>query len=171
MKKIAFFTTIVLFLLSIWGCKKDLQGTLTAARKIEGTWRTNLPIKFYIKTDFCTGVLEDVAMENRDVTMKIKATGDNYVDITMSFLTSNFSIVNQNCNNNNTGYVPDVSPMFLKGTISSTELTISDSNNQTFGVFTFTTDLMEGTWNDSWCMVYCQNVYTETNQFKLSLQH
>lgn len=123
MKKIVFYTTIVLFLLSIWGCEKDLQGNLTAARKIEGTWKTNLPIKFYIKTDFCTGVLEDVATDNRDVTMEIKETGDNSVDIIMSFFTSNFSITNENCDNSS-GYTPDVSPMFLQG---------SNARSSTFG--------------------------------------
>lgn len=129
-----------------------------------------MPIKFYIKTDFCTGVLEDVAMDNRDVTMEIKETGDNSIDIIMSFFTSNFSITNENCDNSS-GYTPDVSPMFLQGSISSTKLTISNSDNQVLGIFNFTTDLMEGTWDDSWCMLYCQNVYTKTNQLKLTLQH
>ena len=89
MKKIILFTTIALFLLSISGCEKDLEENLTAARKIEGTWKTTFPIEFYIKTDFCTNELEDVATEDRDVNMEIKATGDNSVDITMTFFTEN----------------------------------------------------------------------------------
>jgi hypothetical protein len=37
------------------------QPPLTPARKLEGTWKTTFPVKFYIKTDFETfGELEDV---------------------------------------------------------------------------------------------------------------
>ncbi len=45
-----------------------------------------------------------------------------------------------------------------------------DNENNVFGVFTFTTDLMQGTWDDSWCAAYCQRVVTDTNQYKLNRQ-
>ncbi|HEY9164677.1 MAG TPA: hypothetical protein VIS48_00800 [Candidatus Kryptonia bacterium] len=150
------------------GCKKDEGGPLTPARKIEGTWKTALPVEFHINTDFCADSLELVATEDRTVTMEIKETSNYTVDITLSFTESNFTPISQNCNP--TGYVPDVSPMYLRGDVSGAQLTILDSQYKLLGVFTFTTDLMQGTWGDLWCSAYCQDVYTETNALKLILQ-
>ena len=161
------FSIIIVFIM-ITGCK--LNSGLTPARKIEGVWKTSSPVKFYIKTDFCTSNLELVATEDRTVTMGIKETSNYTVDITLTYTSSNFTVVNQNCTSS-TGYTPDVSPMYLHGDISSTQLTVMNSQSKVLGIFTFTTDLMQGTWNDLWCMVYCQNVYTDTNGLKLTLQH
>jgi FlaG/FlaF family flagellin (archaellin) len=44
------------------------QTALTPARKLEGTWKTTVPVKFYIKTDFDTGELQDIGSENRTMT-------------------------------------------------------------------------------------------------------
>jgi hypothetical protein len=74
-------------------------------------------------------------------------------------------------------YTPDVSPMFLTGTISGTQLTLTQDADQgnidqigSVGVFTFTTTQMEGTWHDHWEGGYEQNVYTQTNALKLLKQ-
>jgi len=166
-KKIVSLLIIISFTM-ITGC--ILSPKLTPARKIAGVWKTTFPVKFYIKTDFCSTNLELVATEDRMVTMEIKETSNYTVDITLTYTSSNFTVVNQNCGSS-TGYTPDVSPMFLHGDIASTQLMVMDSQSNVLGIFTFTTDLMQGTWNDLWCSVYCQNVYTNTNELKLVLQH
>ena len=143
-------------------------GGLSPARELAGTWRTTFPVKFYIKTDFCSANPELVASEDRTVTMIITEETEYTVNIEMRHESSNFTVLDQQCNP--TGYVPDVSPTFLYGTIASTQLTVTDSQDNVLGIFNFTTDLMEGTWNDFWCAVYCQIVYTETNQLKLTRQ-
>lgn len=172
MKRITISTIVLFFLLSLNGCFEDddTNTNLTPARDLEGTWETSFPINFFIRTDFCSNALEDVATEDRMITWFIENTSENTVLITVNFTSSNFEVINENCNP--TGYVPDVSPTFLSGSISSTLLTISEygNKNNVLGEFTFTTDLLQGTWNDSWCAVFCQQVYTGTNQYKLIRQ-
>jgi len=158
-----------IFLFFFLGCGQDDSVTLSPARKISGTWKTTLPVKFFIKTDFCTAQPVDVATQSRMVTMEIKETGEYTVSITITYSGSDFTPVDADCNP--TGYVPDVSPMFYSGNIASNQLSVLDSDHYIKGIFTFTSDLMEGTWNDLWCMGFCQDVYTEQNALKLSLQH
>lgn len=139
---------------------------LTPARSLEGTWKTTFPVTFYIKTDFETfGTLQDVGSENRTMTWTITATNDeNVVNVEVQFAVSNRQLVTDS------GYTPDVSPMFLKGLISGTRLTLQESDNSTIGVFNFTTDIITGTWDDHWNMVYEQEVYTATNTLILTKQ-
>ena len=175
MKTITLFTIIFFFLANLFDCQKDDEpSVLSPARNLEGIWTTtfpNDPVKFYIQTDFCSNNLQDVATQDRTITWEVEEIDDNTVFITLNFSTSNFEIVNQNCNP--TGYVPDTSTAFLTGIISSSGITIYEYDNLSneLGKFTFTTDLMQGTWNDSWCSVYCQRVYTLTNEYKLTLQN
>ena len=140
--------------------------TLTPARKLEGTWKTPFPVKFYIKTDFETfGELTDVGSENRSMTWKITGTGnENVVDVEVQFTVSNRQLVT------GSGYTPDVSPIFLRGTINGDRLTLSTSDGRTVGEFSFTTHIITGTWSDSWSMVYEQEVYTTTNSLILTKQ-
>jgi hypothetical protein len=140
--------------------------SLTPARSLEGTWRTTFAVKFYIKTDFETfGELQDVGSEDRTMTWVITATSDeNVVDVEVSFTSSNTQLVS------GSGYTPDVSPMFLSGTISSSRLTLTSSDSRVIGEFSFTTDIMTGTWNDHWSMAYEQQVYTTTNSLVLMKQ-
>lgn len=139
---------------------------LTPARNLEGTWKTAFPVKFYIKTDFETfGELQDVGSENRTMTWIITAADDeNVVDVEVQFTVSNRQLVS------GSGYTPDVSPMFLKGIISGTRLTLKTGDNRTIGEFNFTTDILTGTWRDQWSMVYEQEVYTTTNSLILTRQ-
>src|SRR3990170_4993071 len=63
---------------------------LSPARNLEGTWQTSFPVKFYVKTDFETGELQDVGSENRTMTWTITGTSDeNVVNVEVSFAVSN----------------------------------------------------------------------------------
>jgi hypothetical protein len=141
------------------------QPPLTPARNLEGTWKTTFPVKFYIKTDFETfGELEDVGSENRTMTWIITATNDeNIVNVEVYFTALDRQLVA------NSGYTPDVSPMFLDGIISGTRLTLK-TGDQTICECNFTTDIITGTWSDYWSMVYEQEVYTIINSLVLTRQ-
>ena len=146
------------------------QATLSPARNLEGTWKTAFAVKFYIKTDFETGELQDVGSENRAMTWIITETSDeNVVDVEVSFTSSNRQLTADS------GYTPDVSPVFLTGTISGTRLTLTTGGStfeesHSVGTFSFTTDIITGTWDDQWSLAYGQEVYTTTNSLKLSRQ-
>jgi hypothetical protein len=142
---------------------------LSPARNLEGTWKTTFPVTFYIKTDFETGELQDVGSENRTMTWKITGTSDEHVvNVEVSFAVSNRQLAS------GSGYVPDVSPNFYTGTISGTRLTLKTgdqySESGTVGEFSFTTDIITGTWNDKWSIAYEQQVYTATNTLILTRQ-
>ena len=141
------------------------QPPLSPARNLEGTWKTTFPIAFYIKTDFETfGELQDVGTENRTMTWIITATNsENTVNVEVYFTASNRQLVADS------GYTPDVSPMFLTGTISETRLTLK-TGDRTICECNFTTDIITGTWSDYWSMVYEQEVYTKTNSLILTRQ-
>ena len=141
------------------------QPPLSPARNLEGTWKTTFPIAFYIKTDFETfGELQDVGTENRTMTWIITATNsENTVNVEVYFTASNRQLVADS------GYTPDVSPMFLTGTISGTRLTLK-TGDRTICECNFTTDIITGTWSDYWSMVYEQEVYTKTNSLILTRQ-
>lgn len=138
---------------------------LTPARDLVGTWKTSFATKFYIKTDFQTGTLQDVGSEDRTMTWIVTSTSDeNVVNIEVDFTSSNQQL------SSDAGYTPDVSPMFLTGTISGSRLTLQSSSDGTVGQFSFTTDIITGTWNDQWTMAYSQEVYTATNGLTLTRQ-
>jgi hypothetical protein len=157
--------TVAMTALYYTGVFDDFQAMsstqLTPARNLEGTWRTTFPAKFYIKTDFENfGELKEVGSENRTMTWMITKTSDeNVVDVEVRFTVSGRLVVADS------GYTPDVSPAFLKGTISGTRLTLTTggshlSDSRTIGEFSFTTDTIQGSWNDQWSMVYEQEVFT-----------
>ncbi|MBT0160473.1 hypothetical protein G4O51_10880 [Candidatus Bathyarchaeota archaeon A05DMB-2] len=145
----------------------DTQGatSLTPARELEGTWKTAFPVTFYIRTDFETfGVLQEVGSENRSMIWTITATSDeNVVDVEVQFTVSNRQLIADS------GYTPDVSPMFLKGIISGTRLTLK-TGDRTVAECNFTTDIITATWSDHWSMAYEQEVYTATNSLILTRQ-
>ena len=141
------------------------QPPLTPARNLEGTWKTAFPVAFYIKTDYETfGELQDVGTENRTMTWIITATNyENTVNVEVRFTASSRQLVSDS------GYTPDVSPMFLTGTISGTRLTLK-TGDRTICECNFTTDIITGTWSDHWSMVYEQEVYTTANSLILTRQ-
>jgi hypothetical protein len=166
---IAFTVTIAAFYyLGVFDEFQDVDSTsdsasLTPARNLEGTWKTTFPVKFYIKTDFETfGELQDVGSENRTMTWTITATNDeNIVNVEVYFTVSDRQLASDS------GYTPDVSPMFLEGVISGTRLTLK-TGDRTICECNFTTDIITGTWSDHWSMVYEQEVYTATNSLILT---
>jgi len=144
-------------------------GKLTPTRDIEGTWTTTLSTQFTIATDYENfGQLTDVGSEDRTMTWTITGTSDEHtVIVNVQFTYSNRQLIQ------GSGYTPDVSPMQLTGTINGTQLTLTKGNVGpieqigAIGVFTFTSNQMEGTWHDHWNGAYEQKVYTTTNALKL----
>jgi hypothetical protein len=174
MKSIIVFISILFFLSNIFGCKKDdTGGQLSPARDITGLWMTTFPVTFYFQTDFCTPDLIDVATEERTITWEIEEIDDNNVLITINFTNSNFTVTTDQCPNNNTGVVPDVPTDVVQGVISSSGMRVTEFENTSnvLGEFTFTTDLMQGTWDVLYCIAYCQRVYTLPNEYKLIRQN
>jgi hypothetical protein len=139
------------------------SSTLSPARNLEGTWKTEFATKFFIQIDG-----EDVGSQDRIMTWIITPTSqESIVNVEVRFSSSNTQVEQYS------GYVPDVSPMFLTGTISGTRLTLENTANyykEPIGEFSFTTDYIQGTWHDHWEMLYEQNVYTSTNGLKLDRQ-
>ncbi len=137
--------------------------TLSAARDLEGTWKTSFATKFNIQIDG-----EDVGYENRAMTWVItKTSQENVFNVKVTFTSAGRELVA------GSGYTPDVSPMFLIGTVSGTRLTLESASKfyvEPVGEFNFTTDIITGTWHDHWEIVYNQNVYTATNGLTLARQ-
>jgi hypothetical protein len=150
----------------------NIPDNLTPTRNIVGTWKTPLSTEFTIATDALSESIQNVGKENRTVTFVITATNqENIVNVQVTYTYSNRQTLSDAM------YIPDVSPMFLTGTISGTQLTLTQTADQgnidqigSVGVFTFTTTQMEGTWHDHWKGGYEQNVYTTTNDLKLMKQ-
>jgi hypothetical protein len=147
-------------------------GVLSPTRNIIGTWKTSFPTEFLVATDYDDfSTLKDVGTQNRTMTWTIRSTTDeNVVNVDVEFAVTSQSIAA------GSGYVPDVSPMSCTGIINGTQLTLTKEGTGgidqigTVGVFTFTTDLVQGTWHDHWEGVWGQNVYTPTNGLKLIKQ-
>jgi hypothetical protein len=163
-----YFLYFIIFLLTA-GCSKDeeLNSSLTPARNITGTWKTTFAAKFFISTDFCTSDLQVIGNEDWMVTWVITEINgrDDSVNIVMTYTRSNFQVTNSNCTGG-TGYIPEPSPMYLTAKISSALFRLYYGDEK-IGDFGFTTDFMEGTFDYQWCMLFCQRMYTETNQLKL----
>ena len=151
--------------------KTTASNTLTPARNLKGTWKTSFPVTFNYQTDFCAGK-ETVAAADWNVTWVITpVTGsENEVDIQMTYSTSNYRRVASSCGNFSTGYVPLVSPQFLRATLSSSSISINKPSDGLTYNGSFTTDLMEGTWVHWECIVYCTGEFTGTNQLKMMRQ-
>ena len=148
---------------------------LTPTRPIEGTWKTTFATEFTIATDFSSYQLADVGTQDRMVTFTITGTSnENTVNVKVEYSSSNSHFISDS------GYVPDVSPMFYIGTIDGTKLTLNVNNEGSIGLplnqvgsvgeFTFTSTQMQGTWHDHWDGVYEQSVTTATNSLKLMKQ-
>lgn len=157
---------IFLFLIgsaSLQSCKK-LGGSsgLSAARQLKGTWKTTVASTFYYYSDAC-GTYSRVAKTQIGMQWNITETGDNTVDIEL-YKTGSSSVqllVSQNC----ALYVPLVTPVSLKGTISSSQLTIKDSKARIVGSFSITTDNLAGDFSsafDKYCGIYCTGMDTDS---------
>lgn len=164
--KISPSTVTYIFLLiaavSLQSCKKSESGSLSPARNISGTWKTVLtPPTFYYYSDIC-GTYGRVAKTQIGIKWIVTESSSNKVDIEM-YRTSSASVVlmvSQAC----ALYVPLVSPTFLKGEISSSQLTLKDSKGRTVGVFSILTNNLKGDFNstfDTFCGIYCTGVDTD----------
>jgi hypothetical protein len=148
------------------GCGGD---ALSPARDLSGTWETAFPVTFHIRTDFCSADLQDVATEDWMVTWTItpRSGSESDVGIEWSYTRANFTATG-GCAGG-TGYVPEPSPIEFRGVLSSSSLTLM-SGTEEVGTFSFTTDLMMGTFDYRYCLAYCQETYTEPNALKLVRQ-
>ncbi len=151
--------------------KATASNTLTPARNLKGTWKTSFPVTFNYQTDFCAGK-ETVGAADWTVTWVITPVSgnENEVDIQMTYSTANYRRVPSSCGNFSSGYVPLVSPQFLRATLSSTSITINKPSDGLTYNGSFTTDLMQGTWVHWECIIYCTGEYTGTNQLKMMRQ-
>lgn len=153
--------------LGLAGCGGSDSGPLTPARNLVGTWRTSIPVTMYFDTDFCTPDLSLVGSQTWDVTWVITPGADeNSVNVEMGFATSNWHLI-AGCPG--AGVVPEVPPLTFTGNVSSSSLTLK-KGSQVVGAFTFTTDIMQGDFDYSWCMVYCQREYTQNRTMILRRQ-
>lgn len=151
------------------GCnKKDETNPVnTPANQFVGKWKSEVPIPVKVKTDFCTNVLEDVATMDWDVRWEITETDDpNVVNITMSYTSSNFTVINPGCNSG-TGYLPEPQPVFMKGYITNNTLSVEYDDQEIFSV-DYVNNKMTGELRYSYCVLYCQEIYTEENNFSIT---
>lgn len=161
-----------LSILSSAGCNRNggLLG-LSAARKLEGTWRTvtTTPM-FYYYSDVCGSYIK-VAKQQIGMQWNITHTSDNTVDIEV-YRTSSSSVqllVSSGC----ALYVPLATPIFLTGEISSSQLTLKDSGLRVVGSFSITTDNLNGDFNstfEKFCGAYCSGASTDSKTVTLVKQ-
>jgi hypothetical protein len=137
---------------------------LTPARSIVGTWKNTGAIPMTLQTDFCLfqGISGGpVANALWNVTWQITAVEGftNVVDIEMRYA-SGTAAATGNCRPN--GWVPLVSPTFIRAALSGTRIGRSTQDkNQGLSIDgDFTTSQMMITWIHWECLVYCYGEYT-----------
>jgi hypothetical protein len=162
---VLFSLTIVILL---GGCNSEEENNpITPANKFVGKWKSENPILVKVKTDFCTNTLEDVATMEWMVNWTVTETDNpKVVDIVMSYSSSNFTITNPNCTFG-AGYVPEPQPMHIKGYITDNSITIEYDNLEIL-TMDYVNNEITGELSYSYCMVYCQEIYTDENDFKVA---
>jgi hypothetical protein len=144
---------------------KATPAPLSPARNLVGTWKTPFPVKFFIQTDFrnLEGNLEDAASLDRTMTWVITATGnENEVNIECHATDSN---IQQVAADPPVAYTPDVFPIGFTGNIMSSSRLITP-----MGEFTFTNDIISGTWDHTEEVLYSQREFTQSGALKLTRQ-
>jgi hypothetical protein len=157
-------STITVFL----GCNSEEENNpVTPANKFVGNWRSENPILVKVKTDYCTNTLEDVATMEWMVNWTVTETDNpNIVDIVMHYSSTNFTITNSNCTFG-AGYVPEPQPLFIKGYITDNSITI-EYDNQEILTMDYVNNEITGELSYSYCLVYCQEIYTDENDFSVA---
>ena len=164
---LAVFGLFLITLLFISCNKEEGSNPVAPTNKFLGKWKSETPILVKIKTDFCTGTLEDVATILWDVYWVVEETQDpNVMNITMNYSSSNFTVINNGCNTG-TGYVPEPPPMYLTGYISNNTLSVEYLGEEIFQVDYVEGKVLRGELSYSYCMVYCQEIYTDENSFSI----
>jgi hypothetical protein len=93
---------------------------------------------------------------------------ENHVYIQMTFTKGTFAPVTSTACTSPI-LVPEVSPMYLTGIISSTRMNLYYGTVPA-GTFNFTTDILTGTFDYTYSGVYLQREYSATNGMILSRQ-
>ena len=162
-----FYLFVISIVIVFSGCKsEDENNPVTPANKFVGKWKSENPILVKVKTDFCTNTLVDVATMEWEVNWVVTETDNpNVVDIVMSYSSSNFTIINPDCTFG-AGYVPEPQPMYIKGYITDNSITI-ESDNEEILTMDYVNNEITGELTYSYCMVYCQEIYTDENDFSV----
>ena len=160
-----FVLLISFFTLSSGLCSKT---DLSPAAELKGTWTTTFPPTLYYYSDACGNYIR-VARTTIGMRWEITKTGDNTVDIDI-YKTSSSAVqllVSSSC----ALYVPLVTPVTLKGEISSSQLTLRKSNGTIVGNFSFTSGNLAGDFNsnfDKFCGIYCSGMGSDTKAIILT---
>ncbi len=171
MKVFISFLAVAMFIsLSIFnGCNKTDENNPVSppSNKFVGKWKSETPVLVKIKTDFCTNILEDVATMEWYVNWEVTATDDpNIVNITMHYSSSNYTVINPECNSG-TGYLPEPQPIYMNGYVTDNTLSVEYDNQEIFSV-DYINNKITGELKYSYCILYCQEIYTEENNFSIA---
>ena len=165
-KVLTFLKLLLTVLLIISGCSEDENSVSSPVSKFLGKYKSTKPVLVKIKTDFCTFELTDVATIEWDVIWEVKETKDtNIVDIVMTYKSHDFKIINSECTDGAV-YLPEPSPLYIKGKISRNNLSII-YDGQEFGTFNFANNEFEGKMTYSYCVAFCQEIYTDDFDFSV----
>jgi hypothetical protein len=156
-------------LILLGGCnKEDENNPIAPTNKFVGKWKTETPILVKVKTDFCTGTLEDVATMEWDLFWEVTATEDpNVMNIKMNYSSRNYTITNPECNTG-TGYVPEPQPMYMTGYVTNNTLSVEYLGEEIFLVNYVDGKVLRGGFSYSYCMLYCQELYTDGNGLSIT---
>ena len=156
-------------IIGLAGCNStDENNPVTPANKFVGKWKSETPILVKVKTDYCTNVLEDVATMEWNVSWVVTETQDpNIMDITMNYSSSNFTIINPECTFG-AGYVPEPQPMYMKGYVTDNTLSVEYLGEEIFSLDYTAMKVMSGELRYSYCYLYCQEIYTDDNNFSIT---
>lgn len=144
------------------------KSDLSPARDLKGTWTTPFAPTLYYYSDACGNYIR-VARTTIGMRWEVTKTGDNTVDIEI-YKTSSSAVqllVSSGC----ALYVPLVTPITLKGEISSSQLTLKKSNGVVVGSFSFTTNNLTGDFNsnfDKFCGIYCSGMGSDPKAITLT---
>jgi hypothetical protein len=156
-----FILTSLSLLILFDSCNKEESNPVAPTNKFVGKWKTETPILVKVKTDFCTGTLEDVATMEWDLYWVVTATEDpNVMDIKMNYSSHNYTITNPECNTG-TGYVPEPQPIYLTGYVTNNTLSVEYLGEEIFYMNYVEDKVMRGGLSYTYCLVYCQELYTE----------
>jgi len=138
---------------------------LTAARTLVGTWKASAPTTINFSTDSCSNTPTTMTLAGTEpwtVLWVITAGADeNHVNVQMTFTKGAFTHVTPTACASPI-LVPEVSPMFLSGVISSSQMKLYYGSTPA-GVFNFTTDNLTGTFDYTYTGIYSQREYSATN--------
>jgi hypothetical protein len=143
-------------------------GLLTPAHPLVGTWKTSFLTTFAIYNDFDSPDLEFIGTIKRQMTWIITPSNNpNEFDVEVHFVDSDVQITP------NKGYVPNVSPMFLKGVLSGDTFTIIREASMfqpesVVCIFSYTETIMTGTWDYIDQLIYTQEEKTAPNGLTLN---